>query len=315
LIFLEKIDQKHLKTIKEIYKKTYKHEQSTVQSLPTYQSIEKKTNALIERLYSSHSGYVAIEQGHSVGYLFFMLGDEIFGKSKCAFVPLYGHGAIETNKMAIYQALLTKAAEDWVENNRLMWIVRTFEHDSLSRFWFKNGFGQRCADAIMTNEPKYVDNKIIIKKAKVEDLTDIKTLHAMHTLYYTKSPIFMPRNNEDPFKALNDWFNQSDRHLWIAYDGQTAVGYMRVEEDGESYISSIKEVVNVTSAFVDPHFQGKGVGKKLLSVVRTYLSKKDYTSIGVDYETINPLGCRFWEKHFTPYTKTLTRRINEHVLD
>lgn len=203
-----------------------------------------------------------------------------------------------------------------MENHRLTWIIRTFDHDDcLEQFWFKNGFGQRCADAITSIEYESVNGNVFVKKANQTDLIDIKQLHIMHTNYYSQSPIFMPFSHSDGYEELKKWFNHRHHHLWIAYIDTKAVGYMRIEEQGESYISSMKDIISVTSAFVDPTEQGKGIGKKLLSEVHRYLSFQDYSALGVDYETINPSGRRFWEKHFTPYTKTLTRRLNEFILE
>ena len=47
----------------------------------------------------------------------------------------------------------------------------------------------------------------------------------------------------------------------------------------------------------------------------TLLSDNQIPLVGVDYESINPKGNRFWFKHFLPYTYSLVRRIDERILD
>ncbi|MEC9484872.1 MAG: hypothetical protein UMR38_03220 [Candidatus Izemoplasma sp.] len=53
----------------------------------------------------------------------------------------------------------------------------------------------------------------------------------------------------------------------------------------------------------------------MLTAVNDLKDNKKIIQLGVDYETMNPLARVFWEKYFTPYTKTVTRRIDEGMLE
>ena len=56
------------------------------------------------------------------------------------------------------------------------------------------------------------------------------------------------------------------------------------------------------------HMQG------LLNHVITQLKTDAAISLGVDFESFNLPSNRFWLKHFTAYTSTVTRRIDECAL-
>jgi ribosomal protein S18 acetylase RimI-like enzyme len=265
----------------------------------------------------NHQGLVVYKDNILVGYMMYILGDELFGNQKCAFVPLFGHASIEEDQMKIYRTLYLHASKNWLKNKRLSWVITSFEHNQdLEKFWFKNGFGQRCADAIaLLQASKEEDDIVTIKKANLNTLNDIADLHREHSAYYQQAPLCMPGDDSDAFEELKAWFNEDNHHLWIAYMNNQALGYMRIEEKGESFITLVEDMVSVTSAYVDPEKRSLGIGSKLLSHVQNYiindLKMKRY---GVDYESLNPLAYGFWEKHFMPFTKTLTRRIDEGIL-
>lgn len=317
MIQIASMTMKHFSEANELFATNYKIERSRVKSLPPYKQIEVLAKTRLKTILKKHQGLVALENNKVVGYMMYIQGGKLFGNSECAFVPLIGHSATTNNKTVIYQSLFNKAAAIWVENRKLSLIVTLFEHDqNLEQFWFKNGFGQRCADAMTNFDSNYKTNeKIIIKKATKATLIDVKKLHKTHTQYYQTAPLFMPGDNSDSFAELSEWFNKSNRHLWIAYLDEEPVGYMRIEDTGESFITQTSDTVSITSAFINPEFRKKGIGITLLDTVKTYLKEEtNYKRCGVDYESINPLARYFWETHFTPYTKTVTRRIDEGII-
>jgi hypothetical protein len=51
-----------------------------------------------------------------------------------------------------------------------------------------------------------------------------------------------------------------------------------------------------------------------LNVLTQKLKTQGYTRLGVDYESFNPSGSGFWQKHFDAYTYGVVRRIDEGAL-
>nr|WP_252187731.1 GNAT family N-acetyltransferase [Anaeromonas frigoriresistens] len=192
-----------------------------------------------------------------------------------------------------------------------------FAHDRRNiETWTWQGFGFRCVDAIRKAEVIDVYNSSIkVKKANVPDISNIVEIHREHIKYYKKSPIFFPKNEEDPSRDLINWLSKDNHHLWIAYTENKAIGYMMLEPTGETYISEHKNIMNITGAYTTEEERGSKAGAMILNNIQKWLIDNDYPLCGVDFESINNLGSYFWTKYFTPYTYSLVRRIDERVLD
>lgn len=301
----------------DLFMQAYEEERKSVPALPIPEDIRPRVEPRMQHMLDNHQGVIAVENGIIKGYLTYILGGPLFGTSECAFVPLLGHAAAGGNRSAIYQRMLNEAGGRWVKAHKLSWVVTAFEHDrALERFWFKNGFGQRCADAIlMPEDHDHNRANIDIVKATDQNIDMIADLHREHVKHYPTSPIFMPADDGDPWSAFKTDAHHEDTHVWIARMDASPVGYIRIEPEGESFISLTDDMMNVTSAFVNPKMRGRGVATALLEEVQRFiLSHPSYHRLGVDYETINPSGRGFWERYFTPYTKTVTRRIDEHII-
>jgi len=312
-----KMTNDHIKDAMALFEGAYEREKEHAKALPDFKAIKSLLNKRFDWMLKEHQGLVAIDNDKVHGYLLYVLGDELFGNQKCAFVPLFGHASIQDRQYQIYQSLYIEASKDWLDKKRLSWVVTSFEHDPvLDEFWFKNGFRQRCADAIAF--PKISKNKndlLTIKKANLNMLSDIEDLHRQHNAYYQEAPLCMPVDDSDPFKELLEWFEEDNHHLWIAYHKDQALGYMRIEKTGESFISLVDDMMSVTSAYVHPDKRHMGIASTLLNEIQAYLlNETQMKRYGVDYESMNPLARGFWETHFTPYTKSVARRIDEGIL-
>ncbi|MEC9484873.1 MAG: hypothetical protein UMR38_03225 [Candidatus Izemoplasma sp.] len=226
----------------------YKQEKAHVSSLPEGDDLVSSLEQKIQMLLDHHQGILIRENGQLLGYMFYILGDELFGNQKCAFVPLFGHASIASKTATMYQTMLNHVSKTWIHHKRLSWVVRIFEHNHiLTDFWFKNDFGQRCSDGIrpltpLTPKP----TTITIKKASKETYLDMLTLEDSHQSYYPEAPLCMPVSKGDIRSELDEWFYTDNHHLWIAYDHKTPVGYIKIEPHGESFISHVSTMMNVT---------------------------------------------------------------------
>jgi GNAT superfamily N-acetyltransferase len=110
------------------------------------------------------------------------------------------------------------------------------------------------------------------------------------------------------------WFQNSNRHFWVAYHEGKPVGQFRIQPDGETFISEHPDVMNVTSTYVTDVGRHTGIGLMLLAEVQCWLQDNGHPLCGVDFESFNVPGSKFWNRHFTPYTYSLVRRIDERIL-
>jgi GNAT superfamily N-acetyltransferase len=236
-------------------------------------------------------------------------------------VPLFGHGSVKNDRQRIYQALYTYASGLWVEKGLINHLITLFCKDKVSvDTWLSLGFGNRCIDAIRSTETicdlQELDGYSFIKANK-KHLPDIAQLCLQDGLHFKNAPLFMvgdEKSVEDIMHDFAEWLSEDNHHLWIAYEKGQAVGYMRIQENGESFISEHPDMMNITGAYVTNECRGKGVAKYLLNRILIWLNKKGYSICGVDYESINVSGNNFWHKYFKPYTYSMFRHIDDRIL-
>ncbi|MFW6288036.1 MAG: GNAT family N-acetyltransferase [bacterium] len=316
-IQIEMIDEQYINDAVNIALDDYRDEINRLSILPVVEDdFIFQFRKIIGELFTTGSGLVAIYNKQIVGYLSAYLIDELFGQCKGVYCPLIGHGAIKKNRREIYQKLYKTAADIWVKKGYTSHAITLYAGDKKTiNTWFWLGFGLRCVDAIrevalITG----INSNIVVKKAEIADILVLSKVHRKHNLYYRKSPMFMPAQEENPIKDLQNWMAKENHHLWIALDGEELIGYMRIEPQGESFVSKHQDVMNITGAFVDEDYRGSSVGTKLLTAIQEWLMKNDYKLCGVDFESFNCIGSSFWNKYFKPYTYTVVRRIDERII-
>jgi len=260
-------------------------------------------------------GIALIEDDTLLGFMAGYPIDAFFGRQKGIFVPVFGHGTVFSRRAELEQMLYVEAAEKWVKQARFTHSIAIFAHDEvLLDTWFHLGFGNRCVDAVrvIRSQPSG-DPTLSFDEITIENASSVASLHAQHHRYYRSSPIFMPTPEEDALADLNDWLSRKGNRMFVViYQGAVA-GYIRYQGAGESLFSVHPRIRNITGLFVSPLFRHLGLGEKLSNHVESKLLAEGVDLVGVDYESINPKANRFWGRHFTPYTYSLVRRIDERM--
>lgn len=298
-----------------LFRQAYLEEVYVLPFLPKDEQMMQLIDNSIKELFEHGSGVMAFDDQKLIGYVVGWKASQLFGPFKGIFSPLFGHTAKKEHRRMIYAKMLEYGMKQWVQQGYLSFAVSVLAHDKgLIEEFFVNGFGMRCIDAIRKSDRIHTIVKdVSVIKAQRDDLKEIASLHQRHHEYYKESPIFMPRQPEDALADLNVWLSHQNHHLWIAKKEDVAIGYIRIQPEGESVVSSHSNVMNVTGAYVMEEVRALGVATLLLDEVQSWLIKQGYYLCGVDYESINPVAYRFWNRYFTPYTFSVTRRIDERI--
>lgn len=298
-----------------LFKQSYLEEVYAMPFLPKDDQMMQRIDDSIKELFEQGSGVMAFDDQKLIGYLVGWTASQLFGPVKGIFSPMVGHTAKKEHRRMIYAKMLEHGLKHWVEKGYLSFAASVLAHDKgLIDEFFVNGFGMRCIDAMRKSERIHTSVKdVSVVKAELDDLKDIAPLHQRHHEYYRKSPIFMPRQAEDALADLNEWVSHPNHHLWIAKKEDRVIGYIRIQPEGETVVSSHSQVMNVTGAYVMEEVRALGVASLLLDEVQRWLIEQGYHLCGVDYEAINPAAYRFWNRYFTPYTVSVARRIDERI--
>jgi GNAT superfamily N-acetyltransferase len=146
-----------------------------------------------------------------------------------------------------------------------------------------------------------------------DEYLQVLPLDHMYDAHMASSPtfIFHPSDTQESFMRKIEYFHpvyyaaKSDGHI---------LAYIRAEFDGETFIRDTPGYIHVKGAFCLPEHRGKGLHDRLLYLLVNKLKSQGYTRLGVDFESINPAANGFWLKHFTAYTHSVVRRIDEHAI-
>lgn len=276
--------------------------------------LNKKTRKLLEEEISNiidvGKGLIALEDNKATGYLLGYEIEKMWG-SPSIYIPMYGHGIISGDVKKTYQKLYEQASRRWVNNGYKQHSITLYSKEEKEvNTWFWLGFGLRCVDAIKDIDTKSEYNKNVLE-INSKNIYDLEDIHKEHTNYYSNPPLFMIRNEDKtPIETLKKWLEEENHHIFAYYEGETPLGYMRIEEKGEQFLTTDSKMMNITSAYVDPNYRGKKIACNLLKHVEKWTHEKGFEKLGVDFESFNILGSNFWTKYFNPYTYTLVRRID-----
>ena len=147
---------------------------------------------------------------------------------------------------------------------------------------------------------------------KPDEISEVLPLEHKHMAGYLDSPYFMYREKENEADFIKN-FNHQSVYMAARHNGRM-VAYMTAGQGGETFIQNTPGYIHIKGAYCLPEHRRKGISQQLLNRLTQTLKAQHYTRLGVDFESLNPSGSGFWLKHFTAYSHSVVRRIDENVL-
>ena len=306
-------EKKHIEEAKKIALENYYEERQLVKELPEITDIPD-----LEIFAENGLGVAAFDSGKMVGYLccFSPWNNAFDSTAKGTFSPIHAHGAVSENREMIYRRMYQAAAAKWVRNNITYHGISLYAHDEKAlQTFFLYGFGVRCTDAIRGTEGIVCNtsNQLHFKILSTEEIPSVREMRKMLSDHLGESPCFM-YSDENEFSS---WLERAEKRgsaIYTAQINSVPVSFIEVTENGETFVTEAEEMKNICGAFCLPEYRGKGVFAALLNYTLNSLNEQNIKLLGVDYESFNPTALGAWEKYFTPYTRSVVRRIDEGVL-
>jgi len=305
----------HIEQAVQIALQNYEEERGFVPALPL---IDKWPD--LNRFAENNLGVAAFDGGELIGFL---CGHGVWENAwgiqglRNVFSPMHANGSIPENRAKIYARLYQAAGEKWARVGAASHGICLYAHDVESQAqFFRYGFGMRCIDAIRWMDEismSSCDGYTFVELAP-EELSEIYPLHKLHVRGYIESPFFLLREPGDEAKYLEEAARNQSIYFASRYQGQT-VAYILAELHGETLIKNTPGYLHCNGAYCLPEHRGRGISQVLLRLLVNKLKSKGYTRLGVDFESINPSGSGFWLKHFTAYTHSVVRRIDENAIN
>jgi len=304
----------HIEQAEQIAKQNYEEERRFVSALPPVDAIPDLAQYVENGL-----GVAAFEDDTMLGYLC-AVGpfNNAFGSTEATgvFSPMGAHGATLDCRADIFARLYQAAGEKWVRAGASSHAICLYVHDREAQDqFFRYGFGIRCIDAIreMDEIATPLPCGYTFNTVTLDDAITVLPLDNLLDHSYSDSPFFMFRDGHSEEEWLAYW-KKSNPTCFVAYCDGKAISFILAELDGETFVQETTGYQHITGLYCLPEHRGKGVSKKLLSLLIQHLKADGYTRLGVDYESFNPSGSGFWQKYFTAYTHSVVRRIDEHAL-
>ncbi|MDR1001950.1 MAG: GNAT family N-acetyltransferase [Oscillospiraceae bacterium] len=239
---------------------------------------------------------------------------------KGIFSPVHAHAATDNNAK-IYERLYQAAADKWVKAGARSHAIALYAHEDLSlRLFFRYGFGMRCVDAIreiihISTQPR---STFTVSELNENQFPAMHTMYTMLQQHLHSSPIFCGGSSASAPVLIEDFMEKNVRQqarYFAAYNKDIPIAYLKISPHGENFVSDAPEVMNICGAYCLPEYRGTGVFEHILDAVQDVLFADGYIRLGVDFESYNPTAWGFWNKHFTPYTYSVVRQIDEAIVN
>lgn len=294
----------------------YENQCRQIKQLPEI-DVTDQLRELISGLFRKNYGVVAMCDGEMAGYLAFIHPIEgFFGTCRGAYSPLGGNAFSGYDRGRICSKLVEAGMEQLLREAQVTSFALTrYADDSVvDRSLVLNGFGIRCSDAVMDLNEFEVSETSQGNLTFLELLGDEKrrVLDLRYGLvkHMSSSPIFFPTD----IRQYRMHFSKEQSRIFAALKGEEVIGYLSIQDEGETFISETNSMKNICGAFVKEEYRGKHVAYDLLAYVCNVCKKEGIKYLGVDCETLNPNALRFWGKYFKNYTYSYHRRIDERVI-
>jgi GNAT superfamily N-acetyltransferase len=304
-------EKKHIEQARKIAELNYSEERACVAELPNINIPD------LEDFADNGLGVVIEDCGDMLGYLCcYEPWDNAFDSTaKGIFSPIHAHGAVLKNREKIYKKLYQSAAEKWVKSKITYHAVSLYAHDNQAvNAFFNYGFGLRCIDSV--RPLIHIDcspyGEAVFGEIEQTEAVKIREMRILLSRHMRKSPCFM----YSP-ESAQTWLTRAesrDSRLFTATVNEKPIAFIEAADGGENFVTESGGIKNICGAFCYPEYRGKGIVQGLLNYIISTLKAEGYDSLGVDFESFNPTANGFWLKHFSAYTKSVTRRIDECAL-
>lgn len=317
-MIFDNLNEKYLEEAVKIAQAEYDREQKHIEALYNKDYKEVLTK-LLDEIFKSKYGAVAIEKGKVLGFFSFWGGfSGHFGNVKGSFSPLFGNGFAGEDRGKTASLLFQHVSEEMIKEEILSYAICVYGHDTeIMTSLAMNGFGIRCSDAVRSvNKPLNVEINTDYSYEEIHYRDAVCLLPLKNDLvrHLRKSPTYFPISEFTEERFMETCHRRQSR-FFVAKNSSEIIGYMEITGDGETFITEDSDMLNICGAYLKESYRGGNILQSLLALVLETLKREGVKRLGVDCETINPTALRFWRKYFDNYTYSFVRRVDERILE
>ncbi len=309
----------HLEPAARLFSERYREMRGALPMLPARHESPEGALKLIADLASRAPGVAALEGGEVRGYMLGLPIPSFFGNQKGVLSPIWGHAARGGDRAGLYRAMYASLAARWVDAGYLNHAITVYADDAEAReafFW--NCFGLQVVDAIRSLDPVAAApvSGVEVRRAAVADAGALVLLFEGLARHIASSPILFPLFELWTAERWAEWLSRESRVLWLALDGDEAIGYIKFEPPtyDVAYVVHDPKTIAISGAFVRSEWRRRGVAEAILARAVEWAREAGYERMSVDFEAANQLARGFWLRNFQPICHSLLRKVDERIL-
>lgn len=141
---------------------------------------------------------------------------------------------------------------------------------------------------------------MLIRKANVNDITDINTLlYQVHKIHSDARPdLFMPNQKKYSDSELIEIINDSeDKPIFVVETNSRVVGYAFCLKIHSEENSRILNTLYIDDLCVDENQRGNHIGTELLNYVMEYAKFNNFYNVTLNVWALNSSALKFYEKN------------------
>jgi GNAT superfamily N-acetyltransferase len=264
--------------------------------------------SMLADLLREHPGVVALHGDRLIGFTAGMELDDFLGK-RSVFSPEWANAASQEDSRRIYEEMYAKISAQWVATGCHNHLVSLLADDRLAiEGWHWLGFGLAAVDSLRGLEAvQQTGDEVRIRRAGIDDFEAAEAFQEALGRHMISPPIFWPHEKKD----VRPWLEKPELALWLAYHGSQAVGFMQIGPANQDACTIIQDegTASILGAYTHQEARCNGVATALLNRALAWAREQGYVRCAVDFEPMNVLATRFWNRHFEPVGYTLMRSI------
>jgi len=307
----------HLEDAARLVSERYQRLRQQVPDLPErYSNVSSLVPLLQGILKPDVPGVTAIQGDRMVGFLTAWQMPDFRGE-RSIYSPEWANAAVLEDSARIYDAMYSRISGDWLAEKYSAHYASLFPNDLQAlQQWHWLGFGMFAVDALRAVDPIPVGGTSIhIRRAGLQDIEQVMALQDELWEYIKGPPIFL-LNERYERQYYEEWLQDPDKVVWLACSQDEPLAFMRMGPADNDVCTIIvdEKTTSIYAAFTREQARREGIATALLAYALKFARDCGYERCAVPFEPMNPLGTRFWLRHFKPVCYSLSRIMDDRLM-
>ena len=226
-----------------------------------------------------------------------------------------GHAAPPDPDGRLRTRLYAALADGWLRGACAEHVISVPADDERAlETYARLGFGQHVIDLIAPLLPIQrgpLPAGVTLRRAGPADAAPVADLDAHLRHHLEGSPVFVRPGAPLPVEVGRKRLEDPAVATFIAQRDREVVAFLRIGPCANDVATIVRDpaTASVTAAFTRPENRGSEIASHLLAAAVSWAEAQGYVRWATDHESANGEAFRFWARHATPVTVSMSRRL------